>query len=175
MAVVKANYVKKGEGERGRAKATVKYIQHRPGKDKERTSRAHFGIDGSMGRWQAYRMIDDAPKGRYFYRFVVSPDPETEDKPRDLPLREIIESTMQTLEERLQQHIQWVAAIHDDHTDTRHIHALAIVKGRLKREDLEALIKSASREAQLQRGARDLMREVEEYQREREEAQWEIY
>src|SRR5687768_7799182 len=153
MAVVKANYVKKGEGERGRAKATIKYIQHRPGKDKERTSRNLFGLDGSMGRWQAYRMIDDAPKGRYFYRFVLSPDPETEDKERDLPLREIIDSTMQTLEERIQQHIQWVAAIHDDHTDKRHIHALAVVKGRLKREDLEELIKSATAEAQLQREA----------------------
>jgi hypothetical protein len=175
MAIVKANYVKKGEGERGRAKATIKYIQHRPGKDKERTSRNLFGLDGYMGRWQAYRMINDAPKGRYFYRFVVSPDPETEDKERDLPLREIFDSTMQTLEERLHQHIQWVAAIHDDHTDKRHMHALAIVKGRLKREDLEELIKSATAEAQLQREARDLMREVEEYQREREEALWLSY
>jgi hypothetical protein len=175
MAIVKANYVKKGEGERASAKATIKYIQHRPGKDKERIARALFGIDGSMGRWQAYGMIDDALKGRYFYRFVVSPDPATEDNKRDLPLREIFDSTMQALEERLQQHIQWVAAIHDDHTDKRHIHALAIVKGRLKREDLEELIKSATTEAQLQREARDLMREVEEYQREREEALWLSY
>jgi hypothetical protein len=49
MAVVKANYVKKGEGERGRAKATIKYIQHRPGKDKERKARTLFGIDGPIG------------------------------------------------------------------------------------------------------------------------------
>ena len=175
MAVVKANYVKNGEGERASAKATIKYMQHRPGKDKERTSRALFGLDGSMGRWQAYRMIDDAPKGRYFYRFIISPDPETEDKEQDLPLREIFDSTMQALEERIQQHIQWVAAIHDDHTDKRHIHALAIIKGRLNRDDLDALIKAATLEAQLQRGARDLMQEVEAYQREREEAQWEIY
>jgi hypothetical protein len=170
MAVVKANYVKKGDGERGRAKATIRYIQHRPGKDKERTTRNLFSIDGYMGRWEAYRMIEDAVKGRYFYRLVMSPDPETEDKPRDLPLRQIFTNTMLNLEERLHQPIQWVAAIHDDHTDKRHIHAVAIIKGRLKREDLEALISSATREAQLQRGARDLMREVEEYQREREEA-----
>jgi hypothetical protein len=175
MAVVKANYVKKGDGERDRAKATIKYIQHRPGKDHERKARNLFGIDGSMGRWQAYRMVEDAPKGRYFYRFIINPDPVNEDKEKDLPLREIIEQTMQTLEERLQQQIQWVAAIHDDHTDKRHIHALAVVKGRLKREDLEALIQAATLEAQLQRGARDLMQEVEAYQREREEAQWEIY
>jgi hypothetical protein len=175
MAVVKANYVKKGDGERDRAKATIKYIQHRPGKDHERKSRNLFGIDGSMGRWQAYRMVEDAPKGRYFYRFVINPDPVNEDKEKDLLLREIISYTMQKLEERLKQQIQWVAAVHDDHTDKRHIHALAVVKGRLKREDLEALIQAATEEAQLQRGSRDLMREVEAYQREREEAQWEIY
>jgi hypothetical protein len=175
MAVVKANYVKKGEGERARAKATIRYIQHRPGKDNERKARTLFGIDGPMGRWQAYRPVDDAPKGRYFYRFVINCDPETEDKERDLPLREIIEYTMQTLEERKHQQIQWVAAIHDDHTDKRHIHALAIVKGRLNRDDLQVLIQAATQEAQLQREARDLMREVAELQREREEAQWEIY
>ena len=170
MAVVKANYVKKGEGERTRAKATIRYIQHRPGKDHERKARNLFGIDGSMGRWQAYRMIDEAEKGRYFYRFVINPDPVNEDKEKDLPLREIIEYTMQTLEERTKKPVQWVAAVHDDHTDKRHIHALAIVKGRLKKDDLQALIDAATEEAQLQRHGRDLMREVAEYQHEREEA-----
>jgi hypothetical protein len=170
MAVVKANYCKKGEGERGRAKATIRYIQHRPGKDNERKYRNLFGIDGFMGRWHAYRMVDDTPKGRYFYRLIINCDPEKEDKERDLPLREIIEYTMQSLEERLQQQIQWVAAIHDDHTDKRHIHALAVVKGRLNREDLQSLIDAATEEAQLQRHARDLMREVEALKREREEA-----
>jgi hypothetical protein len=169
MAIVKANYVKKGEGERERAKAIIRYIQHRPGKDHERKSRTLFGIDGPMGRWDAYRMVDEAPKGRYFYRFVINPDPVNEDKERDLPLREIIDYTMLKLEERIKTPVQWVAAIHDDHTDKRHIHALAIVKGRLKREDLELLIDAATEEAQLQREARNLMREVDELQREREE------
>jgi hypothetical protein len=170
MAVVKANYVKKGEGGRGRAKATIRYIQHRPGKDKEKVFRNLFGIDGFMGRWQAYRMVDEAEKGRYFYRFIINLDPETEDKERDLPMREIIEHTMLTLKERTKTPVQWVAAVHDDHTDKRHIHALAVVKGRLKKDDLQALIDAATEEAQLQRHARDLMREVEAYQREREEA-----
>jgi hypothetical protein len=175
MAVVKANYVKKGDGERDRAKATIRYIQHRPGKDQERKARNLFGIDGPMGRWQAYRIVDEAPKGRYFYRFVINPDPVNEDKERDLPLRDVIAYTMQTLEQRIQQSVQWVAAVHDDHTDKRHIHALAVVKGRLKRDDLQALIDAATAEAQLQREARDVMRDVEEYQREREEALWQSY
>jgi hypothetical protein len=170
MAVVTANYVKKGEAERARAKATIRYIQHRPGKDHEKTVRNLFGIDGPMGRWQAYRMVDEAEKGRYFYRFVINPDPVNEDRERDLPLREIIEYTMQTLEARTKKPVQWVAAVHDDHTDKRHIHALAVVKGRLKREDLQSLIDAATEEAQLQREALNLMQEVAEVQREREEA-----
>ena len=35
MAVVKANYVRKGKGERVTAKANIRYIQERPGRDKE--------------------------------------------------------------------------------------------------------------------------------------------
>jgi hypothetical protein len=172
---VKANYCKKGNTERARAKATIRYIQHRPGKDHERKARTLFGLDGPMGRWQAYRMVDEAEKGRYFYRFVINPDPVNEDKERDLPLREIIEHTMQTLKARTKTPVQWVAAIHDDHTDKRHIHALAIVKGRLNREALEMLRDAATEEAELQRHARDVMREVEAYQQEREEALWLSY
>ena len=175
MAVLVANYVKKGSTERERAKATIRYIQHRLGKDHERKSRTLFGLDGPIGRWQAYRMVDDAPKGRYFYRFVINPDPVHEDKERDILLREIIEYTMQKLEEQTKTPVQWVAAVHDDHTDKRHIHALAIVKGRLNREALEMLREAATEEAQLQREARDLMREAEELQREREEALWLSY
>src|SRR5215211_1502226 len=98
MAVVKANYVKKGDGERERAKATIRYIQHRPGKDQERKYRNLFGLDGYMGRHQAYQLVDDAPKGRYFYRFVINPDPVNEDQGKDLPLRELIEATILELE-----------------------------------------------------------------------------
>ena len=176
MAVLKANYVKKGESEKARAKATIKYIEHRPGKDHERKARTLFGIDGKMGRWQAYRMIDDAPKGRYFYRVIINPDPVTEDKERNLPLREVVEETMRKLQAlRKETPVQWVAAIHDDHTDKRHIHALAIVKGKLNREELGILIDAATQEAQLQREALNLIKEVTEYQQEREEALWLSY
>jgi hypothetical protein len=174
MAVMKATYVTKDKKERSGAKDFIRYIEHRPGKDNERTSRNLFGIDGFVGRWEAFRFVDEAPKGRYFYRIVVSPDPEKEDTKRDLPLRELINATMQTLQERRDTPIEWVAAVHDDHTDKRHIHALAMVKGRLNKEELKILTDAATEEAQLQRHARDLMRDVAAYQREREEAAWEL-
>jgi hypothetical protein len=172
MAVMKATYVTKDKKERSGAKDFIRYIEHRPGKDNERTSRNLFGIDGFMGRWEAFRFVDDAPKGRYFYRIVINPDPVKEDQPKDLPLRELIKATMQTLQERRATPIAWVAVVHDDHTDKRHIHALAVVKGRLKTEEIEALRDAATAEAVLQREARDLMRDVAQVQQEREEAAW---
>jgi hypothetical protein len=174
MAIMKTNYVCKDKDERAKAKDFIRYIEHRPGKDNEKLWRTLFGEDGARGRWHAFRFVDEAPKGRYFYRIVINPDPETEDKPRDLPLRELIKATMQTLQERRDTPVEWVAAIHDDYTDKRHIHALAVVKGRLKKEEIEALRDAATAEAQLQRHARDLLREVAEVQRDRQQAAWEL-
>jgi hypothetical protein len=174
MAIMKTNYVFKDKDERAKAKDFIRYIEHRPGKDHEKTARTLFGDAGAMGRWQAFRFIDEAPKGRYFYRIVINPDPEKEDSERDLPLRELIKATMQTLQERRDTPVAWVAAVHDDHTDKRHIHALAVVKGRLKTEEIEALRDAATAEALLQQEARDVMRDVAQLQREREEAAAEL-
>ena len=44
-------------------KASLRYITHRPGKDKERMYRELFGYDGVMEKDQAYRMFDEAQKG----------------------------------------------------------------------------------------------------------------
>src|SRR5712691_8550695 len=97
MAIVKATYTKSSGG----AKAGVRYIEHRPGKDGEKIHRTLFNGDGAMGRWQAYQMIDEAEKGSFFFRFVISPDPKAEDTDKDLHLREITERTMNALEERV--------------------------------------------------------------------------
>src|SRR5713226_3547959 len=110
MAIVKATYTKSSAG----AKAGVRYIEHRPGKDGANIHRTLFNGDGAMGRWQAYRMIDEADKGSFYFRLVISPDPKREDTGKDLFLREITEHTMLSLEERLQKQVQWVAVEHND-------------------------------------------------------------
>src|SRR5437868_14718297 len=98
MAIVKANYTKKAKG----AKAHIRYIEHRPGKDNAKITRTLWGVDGKMERSEAYHMIDEAQKGSYFFRFVISPDPKTEDTERDIFLRDLTEHTMLGLEDRLQ-------------------------------------------------------------------------
>src|ERR671914_945224 len=110
MAIVKANYVKRGKGERGRAKTTIRYITHRRDLDGHTVTRELFGYDGSLTKEQTYRMIDEARRGTIFYRIVISPAPKQEDRYKDLDLSELTIHTMLALEERLGKQIQFVAA-----------------------------------------------------------------
>jgi hypothetical protein len=173
MAVVTAGFIPRNRGlnaAKAGAKDNVKYIQFRPGKDQEGITRTLFGSDGRMERREAYQFIDEAPKGTVFFTIIISPDPKTEDHHRDLDMRAIADTTMQTLEERVKKPVQWVAAVHQEHTDIRHIHALAAVQGRLNKPDLRQLIDSATEACREQR--RDLDRELEKHAGEREQGEW---
>jgi hypothetical protein len=164
MAIFKANYVKRGTTAKNLAKATVRYIQHRRGKDGQTITRTLFGSDGKMTRDEAYQMIDEAKKGSFFYRFVLSPDPKREDRNHDLDMRDIATQTMLSLAERLDQSILWVGAIHDDHAPHLHAHLIAIVPQKLTVRDF-AILRQATTAASLeQRRYIDLMRT---HQRER--------
>ncbi len=173
VAVVTAKYTKS----RGGAKATIRYIQNRRGKEGARVTRTLFGLDGAMGRNDAYRMIDEGEKGSVFYRIIISPDPNKEDTQQDLRLREITEKTMHALEDHIHKHTAWVGAVHADHTQIRHVHVLAVVPGRLPPQDFrslpQVLIQEATRESHAQRGQLDHVRAAQAKGREREEDEWE--
>ena len=152
MAVVKANYVRKGRGERETAKANIRYIQERPGRDKEQLTRPLFNSGGFLGRLEAYQFIDEmANQGRYFYRLKFSPDPSKEDTKRDLHMQKLTRQMMKRLEKRFKTTIPWAGALHDDHTDIRHVHILAALPRRLKKHELEALIREVTTLCQEQR------------------------
>ena len=170
MAIFKATYTASAAG----AKATIRYIQNRRGKDNAKITRDLWGIDGKMEREEAYRMIDEAERGSTFFRFVISPDPAKEDTHKDIYLREITEQTMLGLEDRLRREIQWVASEHDDHAPHRHVHVLAILPKKLQVHDLKALRQITTEAALEQRHQRDqaLARKQE---RGREQPQWELH
>jgi hypothetical protein len=151
MAVVRANYCKKGVSERKLAKANIFYIQTRPGRNKERHSRLLFGPSGTMGRHEGYQFITEAPKGSYFYRLKLSPDPKREDVKRDLNMHKLTRAMMKGLEKRLKTVIPWAAVLHNDHTDIRHVHILAVIPRRLQTYDLEFLIREATAHSLVQR------------------------
>ena len=158
MAIVKASYTRK----RAVAKAATRYIENRPGKDGARVVRTLFKADGKVERGDVYTMIDQADKTSYYFRLVISPDPQREDSDKNLSLRELTEKTIASLEDRLQRPLQWVAAIHADHAEHRHIHAIAIVPQRLNIQDFQRMRSAATEEALEQRHQLDLAREQRE-------------
>ena len=135
MAVVKATFTKSRPG----AKASIRYIAYRPGKNREEMRRQLFGHDGALSLTQADRIIDEAEKGTNFFRLVLFPDPKLEDRLKDLDMWEFAKATVLQLEGRLQKEIQFVAAEHNDHTPIRHVHVIALIPGKLNVADLEAL------------------------------------
>ena len=165
MAIVKASYTRNGSV----AKAATRYIENRPGKDGSRIVRTLFKADGKVERGEVYSIIDQADKNSYFFRLVISPDPKREDSDKNLSLREITERTIQSLEDRFQKPLQWVATIHADHADHRHVHVIAIVPERLQVQDFQRMRSAATQEAQEQRRQLDLAREQSELSQQQRE------
>src|SRR5215211_4495355 len=151
MAVVVTSYVRRGKVGNAKAKETVRYIQHRTGRDNERVMRPLFTSDSPMTRLEAYQFIDDAPKGTHFYTVILSPDPTTEDTSYDLDMRALTLTTMQTIEEIVKTPVIWVAAVHDDHTEKNHVHALAALNRRLDTPELHSLIEVTTQACREQR------------------------
>jgi hypothetical protein len=151
VAIVKASYTDSVS----KIKKTVKYIQHRAGRDGERMTRTLFGVDGVLTREEVYQLIDEAPEGAYFYHLKISPDPRREDSDRSLSLREITDNALFALSQKLHYHVEYAGAIHDDHTPIRHVHVIAMTWGKLDRSDLKVLRESATEAALLQRRERD--------------------
>lgn len=170
VAIFKASYTKKTTA----AKAAVRYIEHRPGKDNTKITRSLWGIDGTMERQEAYRMVDEAERGSYFFRFVISPDPEKEDTHKDINLRDITEQTLLALEDRLGRQIQWVAATHDDHAPHRHVHVMAILPRKLQLYDLQAARQIATEKALDQRRQRDKAIELRRQAERGSGLEWEL-
>ncbi len=169
MAVVKATSYTR---DKDKAKATIRYIAHRPGKEGERTNRTLWTQIASIRKQDAYRMLDSAPNGSIFFRFAINPGPSQEDTHKDLYLRSITEATMDTLEERIGKQVTWIAATHTDHGTNchRHVHVVAAVQGRLNADDLRSLTNRATHVCREQRLELDAVREAQ--RRREEEQQW---
>ncbi len=163
MAVVYSTFTKSG----GLAKANIRYIQHRAGKDGQKITRTLFGFDGVIERKEAYEMIDEALKGTHFYRISLNPDPEREDRENDLDLKNLTLETMRSLEEYLGKPVEFIAAIHADHTQRRHVNLLAFVPQRMNKQDLTILRNTLTNEAVSQRRELDLVLQQKGQEREK--------
>jgi hypothetical protein len=172
MAVVASNYIRRGKVGNDRAKDAIRYMQHRRGKDGAAITRPLFGPDGRQGRADAYRMIDEAPPGTHFYRMSLNPHPTWEDGKKDIDLREVTEKTLHALEDIVQQPVYYVAAVHAEHADHRHVYLLAAVPRRLNTPELEFLTSTTTEACLEQRRERDQSLEKQGQEREQEEYEW---
>jgi hypothetical protein len=169
MAIVKVKYTRS----RPKIKAHVRYIAHRPGREGEKVSRQVFDLTGRIDKDQAYRLIDEAHRGRVFFKVILSPDPKREDKFKDLDLEHFTRKTIRELQARLGRPLEFFATIHDDHAPHRHVHGILILQGKLTREDFQFLREAATKDAQLQRRTIDTARQNLKYLvRNREGREW---
>src|ERR687895_617358 len=154
MAIIKVSYTRS----RGAIKANLRYNMHRPGKDREKTTRQLFGWDGDLTKEEAYRMIDEAEKGTIGFRFILNFDPKKENAKKDLDLRDLTTQFMLKLQElKKNKAFEYFAVEHNDHTDLPHIHAIVLLKGKIFNENIKVLRQTATQQALLQRRARDLV------------------
>jgi hypothetical protein len=77
-------------------------------------------------------------------------------------MRQITITTMQSIEAIVQTQVAWVAAIHDDHTDKNHVHALAAVNRRLDIPELNQIREVTTQACLGQRLELDRSREQKE-------------
>src|SRR5919199_3517246 len=140
MAVVKNNYIPRSTHAFAEAKRTLLYNETRKGQDHEKIILSLFNHTGEISEAQAFAFLHKKPKGWYYWRIMISPDPgEKEDGNKDLDMRELTRKTIQSIETylKMEGQIDFVAALHTDRAH-RHVHAI-ISLPRLPLEQFEAL------------------------------------
>jgi hypothetical protein len=81
-----------------------------------------------------------------------------EDRFKDLNLRDLTADALLFLQKRLRQEIHFIAAEHADHRPHRHVHLIALIQGKLTKDDIQALRSFVTEAALLQRRELDLAR-----------------
>jgi hypothetical protein len=157
MAIVKVKYTRNPI----KIKEHLRYIIHRPGKDRETMSRELFDAFDRTDKAHAYDRID-ATKHPLFFKFILNFDPKKEDTFKDLDLQHITRQTLRQMQRLIGRDVPFVAVIHDDHTPLRHVHAIGMVQGRIARADfanIKTLRLTATAEARSLRRQRDRVRD----------------
>lgn len=137
--VAKGNYIKGRTGV-SKAHAHIKYIEHRPGRDKDQERRQFFSEtrDQVSGAEIRERIDDQDRRQVVMHRIVLSPGHNWTD------LKEFTRETMEELSDRKGQKLEWYAIDHRN-TDHSHIHVCVMGKDRdgeivkLKANDYRAI------------------------------------
>jgi hypothetical protein len=77
MAIIKLEYTRNKQ----EIKANLKYFTHRSGRNSEKMTRDIFTNIGEIDKRQFYRQVKNAGRGTSFFKFMISPDPQTRGQP----------------------------------------------------------------------------------------------
>jgi predicted RNA-binding Zn-ribbon protein involved in translation (DUF1610 family) len=127
------NYIHRRAGTLKAAKAYLGYIGTRPNREKQKMERLLFGHGGTFTPEQVGEMLASAPKNTYFWRLIISPDPNRENPEKDLDLWDLTREAVSWLEHRLgtdgkRREIPFIAAEHSDHSNTPHVQGILLIK-----------------------------------------------
>jgi hypothetical protein len=124
LNIIKHSYIRASENARGRARAHVRYIQHRPGKDLEGSNRRAFFSDDKkeVSYRDVFQRIDAQPAhGVTIHKLILSPvNP-------DVDLQEYTRHVMYALSRHTGNELEWYAV---EHHNTAHPHCHVVVMGR---------------------------------------------
>ena len=161
------NYIRPGKNLKKRVMRSFGYIARRAGVDGEKIDRILFGHGGPLTQEQAERLIVEAPRNTYYWRFKISPDIAEENKGKNLDLWDLTQKTVEFLEKRLgRENIPFIGAEHNDHTRIPHVHAILLIQrhGRemlIDRATIDAVQQFATEQALYQQLARHQSRPLE--------------
>ncbi len=121
--IAKHSYLSGKDRGVARARAHVRYIQFRPGKEGEREERTFFnGLrDGIYNREVNLAISAQNPKGTVMHKLILSPGVEGAD------VQEYTREVMAELCSRKGQDLEWYAVVHDN---TNNEHAHVVIMGR---------------------------------------------
>jgi hypothetical protein len=80
MAVVTLKYTRNKQ----EIKANLKYFTHRAGREHEKMTRDIFTNSGATDKQEFYSQVKHAGRSILFYKFIINPDPKTEDNLKTL-------------------------------------------------------------------------------------------
>lgn len=122
-SVVKHSYLSGKNQGMGRAKAHLRYIQFRAGKDKEEESRSFFNNlrDDITGRDVAMSVSEQDPRGTVMHKLILSPGVQGAD------VKEYCREVMADLSSKKGLDLEWYAVQHDN-TSNPHVHIVVMGK-----------------------------------------------
>jgi len=122
-SVVKHSYLTGKSRGVGRAKAHVRYIQFRAGKDKDEEPRSFFNNlrDDVTGRHVSESISNQDPRGAVMHKLILSPGVQGAD------VKEYCREVMAELSSRKGLDLEWYAVQHDN-TSNPHVHIVVMGK-----------------------------------------------